>query len=408
MKKILFTLVALVASMSISAQVVRLYKNGNLVASFNQNYADEIVFEEDEAASAVDLGLSVKWAECNLGAENPEDVGNYYAWGEKEPQASHTYYWSSYEWCNGSLNSLTKYCTNSSYGQVDNITQLLPADDAAQKNLPQGWRMPTQAEMKELREKCTWTWTSKNGTSGYEVKASNGNSIFLPVTGAYGAKELIGKTSQGYYWTSTLTTSDNNYAVGCRFSSSGPLEQNLQRCLGVAIRPVRDHEYVDLGLPSGLKWATCNVGANSPEQAGDFYGWGEVETKKTFSQSNYLVTEFKDVAAEKWGGSWRMPTRDDVMELINNCQVRQTISNGVIGGKITGPNGNSIFIPYAGYFMDGERVCYCELGYFWTSTLYPDAPMNAVVACNKGGDDAFIAPVPLLRYEGMNVRPVCP
>ncbi len=384
MKKILFTLVALVASMSISAQVVRLYKNGNLVASFNKNHADEVVFEDAEGAGAVDLGLSVKWATCNLGANNPEDVGNYYAWGETFPQEDKTYYWSSYKWCNGSLNSLTKYCNDSSYGQVDNKTMLLSADDAAQKNLPQGWRMPTQAEMQELIDKCAWKWTTKNGTPGYEVTASNGNSIFLPVTGAYGAKELTGKSTQGYYWTSTLTSTDNNYGVACQFFSTNKMIRNILRCIGAAIRPVyvSEHEYVDLGL--SVKWATCNVGASKPEEYGDYYDWGATEpntfvplnfynTNRYHANSCYWNTTLlkqDDVASVNWGSSWRIPTALEWIELYEKCSRSYEEYKGVPGLKFTGPNGNSIFLPAAGYFYDNNMQYKDIRGKYWSSSIY--------------------------------------
>ncbi len=432
MKKILFTLVALVASMSISAQVVRLYKNGNLVASFNKNHADEVVFEDAEGAGAVDLGLSVKWATCNLGANNPEDVGNYYAWGETFPQEDKTYYWSSYKWCNGSLNSLTKYCNDSSYGQVDNKTMLLSADDAAQKNLPQGWRMPTQAEMQELFDKCTWTWTSKNGTPGYEVKASNGNSIFLPVTGAYGAKEITGKSTQGYYWTSTLTSTDNNYGVACQFFSTNKMIRNILRCIGAAIRPVYGHEYVDLGL--SVKWATCNVGASYPEEYGDYFAWGETTpqsdnrynwdsymwcngsnntlTKYCTSSSygdvdNKTVLEPADDAAHvNWGGSWRMPTMAEADELYNKC--RWTYVPGRLAGvNIEGPNGNSIFLPLAGRCYEGEFIGIGDFGQYWTSTLETYAS-GAYIYGYTSSDYSSPILYSIKRQTGHNIRPVHP
>ena len=100
----------------------------------------------------VDLGLSVKWATCNMGASSPEEYGDHYAWGETETES--TYDWNTYKWCKGSKNTLTKYCTDSDYGTVDNKTVLDPEDDVAQVKWGGNWRMPTDAEIEELRENC--------------------------------------------------------------------------------------------------------------------------------------------------------------------------------------------------------------------------------------------------------------
>jgi hypothetical protein len=129
----------------------------------------------------VDLGLSVKWATCNVGATKPEEYGDYFAWGETTPKDA--YDWSTYKWCNGGPSTQTKYCTNSSYGTVDNKTTLDLSDDAACANWGGSWRMPTRAEQDELRNNCTWTWTTQNGVNGYKVTGTNGNSIFLPAAG---------------------------------------------------------------------------------------------------------------------------------------------------------------------------------------------------------------------------------
>ena len=104
----------------------------------------------------VDLGLpsGLKWAVCNVGADSPEGYGFYFAWGETETKSR--YSWNTYKWCNGSYYTQTKYCTNSSYGTVDNKTTLDLSDDAARANWGGSWRMPTKAEQDELRNNCTW------------------------------------------------------------------------------------------------------------------------------------------------------------------------------------------------------------------------------------------------------------
>ena len=184
----------------------------------------------------VDLGLSVKWATCNVGATKPEDYGDYFAWGETQPKT--TYDWSTYKWYNGSPNTQTKYCTNSSYGTVDNKTTLDLSDDAARANWGGSWRMPTMAEQDELRNNCTWTWTTQNGVNGYKVTSkSNGNSIFLPAAGGRGGSSF-GAGSYGRYWSSSLYTDDPSGAYYLFFDSSGVDWSGMTRNFGLSVRPV--------------------------------------------------------------------------------------------------------------------------------------------------------------------------
>ncbi len=191
----------------------------------------------------VDLGLSVKWATFNVGATKPEEYGDYFAWGETEPKED--YSWSTYRWGNGNTSSLTKYNTNSYYGTADNKTVLDSEDDAAHVNWGGSWRIPTDAEWTELRENCTWTWTSNyNGTgvagrivtsnkSGYTNK-----SIFLPASGQRDASRLFDASSYGYYWLSSL---DSGYPIGAYyggFDSSDVYRGLGQRDNGHSVRPV--------------------------------------------------------------------------------------------------------------------------------------------------------------------------
>ena len=187
----------------------------------------------------VDLGLSVKWATCNVGAENPEDYGDYYAWGETETK---DYYdWSTYKWCNGSISTMTKYCTNSDDGTVDNKTQLDLSDDVAHVKWGGSWRMPTDDELTELRNtsNCTWTWTTQGGKNGYKVTSKkNGNSIFLPAAGCRGGGSLSNAGSLGYFWSSSLDTSDSYYACSVVFDSGCVYRSSYYRCYGQSVRPV--------------------------------------------------------------------------------------------------------------------------------------------------------------------------
>ena len=192
----------------------------------------------------VELGLSVKWAICNVGATAPEKYGNYYAWGETVKKS--TYDWTTYKWSNGKYATLTltKYCTQSSAGGiVDNKIVLELADDAARANWGGAWRMPTDDEWTELRENCTWTWTDDyNGTgvAGRIVTSNiNGNSIFLPAAG-YGSSTSnpIDAGSWGYYWSSSLDTDSPCYAWKVNFGSDNVVWGSGSRASGFSVRPV--------------------------------------------------------------------------------------------------------------------------------------------------------------------------
>jgi hypothetical protein len=186
----------------------------------------------------VDLGLSVKWATCNVGANSPEEYGDYFAWGETEPKS--TYNWSTYKWCIYRAKRQTKYCTKRSYGTVDNKTTLELSDDAAHANWGGSWRMPTDAELTELREQCTWTWTTQNGVNGYKVTSqSNGNSIFMPAAGFRNASSLLYTGgSNGYYWSSSLSTDYPELAWYVLFNSDCVTRSFCCRFCGLSVRPV--------------------------------------------------------------------------------------------------------------------------------------------------------------------------
>ena len=191
----------------------------------------------------VDLGLpsGTLWATHNIGATNPEDYGDYFAWGETTPKS--TYSWSTYKYYDGSSNTsnkLTKYCTSSGYGTVDNKKELDLSDDAAYVNWGNQWRMPSLDQLTELCTECTWTWTQLNGVNGYEVVGSNGNSVFLPATGCRYAAALLNAGSGGYFWSRSLYTSDSSYGRGLYFHSGGVYTGYYDnRYYGRSVRPVR-------------------------------------------------------------------------------------------------------------------------------------------------------------------------
>ena len=177
---------------------------------------------------------------------------------------------------------------------------------------------------------------------------------------------------------------------------------------------INGHDYVDLGLPSGLKWATCNVGADSPEKYGDYYAWGEVNTKSEYTHNN-SKTEDKsisdisgnstyDVARKKWGSSWRMPTKDELNELMYECKKQVITQGGKDVYKFTGPNGNTIYLPAAGHHDDEGFSS--GLGYYWSSrpekTTYKidEQAYCLIILYNDYEIETKY------RYNGCSVRPV--
>ena len=475
----------------------------------------------------VDLGLSVNWATCNIGATKPEEYGDYFAWGATEPHyevgyaqedpqnhwkrgMSTGYKWSTYKYCNGSSSTMTKYCTDSSYGAVDNKTVLDLNDDAAHVNWGGSWRMPTIAEFRELRDNCTWTWTTMNGIRGYKVVSKKsgyaGNWIFLPAAGRRGGTNLYGVGSYGDYWSASLYESSSDEALVLFFYSDDHNTDHNNRYYGRSVRPVcpvsatgisldkqsveimeggtetltatvnyekgftgntatwsssnngvatvddtgkitavsagtctitatvegfsatctvtvkpAGHEFVDLGL--SVKWATCNIGAESPEEYGDYFAWGETEphyevgyaqedpqnhwksdksdgynwsTYKYCKGSNFSLNKYcknptygyynyrdtkstldpeDDAAHVNWGGIWRMPTDAEFYELrySSNCTWTWTTMNGINGYKVvskkSGYTGNWIFLPAAGRRRDTSLDLAGSYGYYWSSSL---------------------------------------
>lgn len=178
-------------------------------------------------------------------------------------------------------------------------------------------------------------------------------------------------------------------------------------------------EAIDLGLPSGTKWANMNVGALSQEKTGDYYAWGETEKKTEYSWETYthcdgtqetchdlggsIIGTRYDVAHVKWGGDWQMPSMEQVSELINCCTTSWTTINGVWGCKFVGPNGHSIFIPEAGTHVMKETVSQGH-GFYWAGDNNPENQAFATrlyFTSKFVGSDYFS-----IRYIGQPVRPV--
>ena len=193
-----------------------------------------------ETHAYVDLGLpsGTLWATCNVGANSPEEYGDGFAWGETEPKT--TYNWGTYKYCNGAYNKMTKYCNDADYGDngfTDNLTTLLPEDDAATANWGSSWCMPTVEQWRELIDHTTHTWTTQNGVKGRLFTASNGNSLFLPDVGGRWVIEFNRTGGYGEYWSSSLYTNSPGRAWGFFFYSDyfGDLEREYCE----SVRPVR-------------------------------------------------------------------------------------------------------------------------------------------------------------------------
>ncbi|MCD8287112.1 MAG: DUF1566 domain-containing protein, partial [Clostridia bacterium] len=399
----------------------------------------------------VDLGLSVKWATCNVGASSPEGFGNFYAWGEIKPTSSY-----DVDNCKTYNKKIRDIAGNSRY-------------DAARANWGGTWRMPTESEIDELKRECEWKrCTIFGGYMAWKVIGPSGKSILLPAAG-YCRDSLCYRTGDyGGYWSSTpdeSSTQGNSAGRRARllYGSSTPDESGTQdayqlfllehnfgggkgkRSDGLSVRPVvandtinsdepleiedepekmmvsgtiNDHEYVDLGL--SVKWATCNVGASSPSDYGDYYAWGDTKTKSKytiFNSSTYNKKKMDDIAGNEsydvaratWGGTWRMPTKAEIQELVRKCTIISTTIDGVNGRMVTGPNGNSIFFPAAGWRYGKSLDDAGEYFYYWSSTPYERGAEDAYNLDFRpsrwcygfsSGDSYY------KRYQGCSVRPV--
>ena len=495
----------------------------------------------------VDLGLSVKWATFNIGAKSPDQYGYHFAWGETMPK--NKYSWTNYKWCNGAYNNLTKYCTNSDYGTIDNQIILEADDDAASIHWKDRWRTPTDEEWTELRTECDWHWITLNGVKGYRVTSKiagyTDKSIFIPAAGTGGSSTYTGKT--GYYWSSSLYPGDPNEAWRLHISSTSKSHaHSTTRYSGYSIRPVygnrkittpiietitatqitstsalvggkvttdggshiteygvvygtsqeptisdykitanrgiglffcdllnlqnhttyyarafatneqgtaygeeicfttgsfnpidisgteNGYAYVDLALPSGILWATCNIGSTTPEGSGDYFAWGEIEPKdqytwKTYKWSNGNDSTFykyntdssrgivdnittlspaDDAATVNWGGNWRMPTYSELSELRTDtlCTWVWTTLNGVKGHRITSKrNGNSIFLPAAGCISNKAVSNANYTGYYNSSSLIPHYSNDSRYLVFRS---SYYSSGEVVRSHGLPIRPV--
>ena len=385
-------------------------------------YRPQKIGNEDSPTfgKAIDLGLpsGTKWASCNVGATKHEEYGDYYAWGETEEKSYYDY--NTYTHCGGSGAT----CHN--IGSDISGTEY----DVAHVKWGGNWYMPTFDDIKELFNNCTYEWTTLNDVNGGKFTSNiNGNSIFFPASGLY-TSGLFVDGEAGDYWSSTQSPDYWDGSYDFLFFSGYFGWSVAHRSGGLSVRPVEkpkandipaESEAIDLGLPSGTKWASCNVGASKPEEYGGYYAWGETEEKMEYSQFYYKYCQNAqkgeyvnlgsdisgtkyDVAHQKWGGKWYMPTYEDIDELLDNCSSEWTTLNGVNGKKFTSNiNGNSIFLPAAGFSYDGDLRLAGRNGRYLSSTQYNDYDAHAYILDFDSGKARSDYDS---RSDGHSVRPV--
>ena len=366
----------------------------------------------------VDLGLPSGnlWATCNVGASNPWDYGLYFAWGET------TGYTQS------DVTSGLRKFNSSSYKASSISADLTLEQDAAHVNMGGNWRMPTKAEYQELIDNCDATWTDNyNGTKikGMVFTSKiNGNSVFFPAAGYCDSSSFGNVGKEATCWSASWM----NPGYAWRIYPHATLElkvSSTQRYVGHQVRgvlPPPPPTPVDLGLPSGLKWADRNIGAGSPERVGLYFAWGETtgytaeqvkSGERSFKSGSYKAASIstnltlkQDAAHVNLSGNWRMPTKAEYQELLDNCTATWTDDyngTGVAGRILTSKtNGNSVFFPAAGYCRNSSVYDVGSFGCCWSASW--DSPSYAwELYFNSGvqglGND--------YRYCGRTVRAVC-
>lgn len=408
----------------------------------------------------VDLGLPSGnlWAKCNLGASAPEAYGDYYAWGETKPKQMYTY--PNHKWYKEGAPSLgfTKY------NNEDGKLTLEDEDDAVIQKLGNGWRTPTLADFRELTNQkyTTIEKTTLNGVAGYQITSKkNKKSIFIPFAGFKNDKpqtrEIYADQTVAVCMTNQRRIDDQVFNCWTfAFEEDRIRRYGKRRPDGISIRPVKGpgvpvpNNCVDLGLASGVLWAKYNIGTTEPTQPGNYYCWGELSTKKEYYSTNYkyfdkhgvikyneedgkTVLELgDDVARVNLGVGYRIPTKADWEELLEDCKweavtitlpvtVNPSQKKSIARWKVTGPNGNSIVLPMtSGFKADGWLVQPDYYTYYTTANLYPAElqldedkyqeavaltwPMYAEETASGGIEEPSFASI--YRDFGIVVRPV--
>ena len=376
----------------------------------------------------VDLGLpsGKMWATSNLGASSPYEYGNYYTMAPRYESDDYKY----------PEDDPTIYHDGT-------------PGDIANKAMGGRWRIPTNVEYDELANNCDFYLGYVNGVYGLTiVSKKNKKSMFAPAAGAYlGGNYINDDPGVGAYWSSTPCSAttlslSNDLDLGSSGSDLSVTEsetsttvmsyigmfnqktidlETLPSVIGVSIRPIwcpeinvkpsgteNGHEYVDLGLPSGLKWAVSNLTYNGSE----YFAFAKEEDKEYAENDpvNYVDSSV-DPAANILGGTWRMPTVLDFQEVQENCTFSKEFVDGKYGVVITGPNGNSMFVPMTDIFYLGASEA-SEFGdapgFYWSSTPYEEEGvsdiMRWVFAYNE---NTYMLENALKISKGIAIRPVC-
>jgi len=314
---------------------------------------------EDVDERAIDLGLSIRWASCNIGATAPEENGNFYAWGDTLTRSSFT--WGTYPYSGNSTNTMTKYCTRAANGTVDNRSTLLAFDDAAYINWGETWRMPTKDEWNELITQCTWKDTMYNDVPVWQVTGPNGNSIYLPKVGY---KNNSSVTAGCYYWSSTLNTANSNdqcnRALYINAANRSSAMYGL-RYVGMPVRAVYRREWPSFTLtitdtPEGTPYTkSVNAGSTYTLTAQEdacrpFVRWSDGNTE---NPRTVTVTEDATYTAVYDGSNYFSGTCG-----AQGNNVRWTLCDGVLTITGTGEmaNWSTNNVPWKNYKTDITSV----------------------------------------------------
>ena len=375
MKKIIFTLLALVGTMSMNAQILKVMKGDKVVATFSAEEADNFVFEEAPAfpfgqGEAVATGIgNVKWiqlwengpkfAEYNVGAASATEYGDFFEWS---------------------------------------------STDIATTQWGSKWRMPKQAELQALLDNCNVEWKDNyNGTAGLLCTgkdAYSSNSVFLPAAGYCFDGDVNGQGDCGDYWSSTPNYGD--YVYNLYFDSG---HQNVYydiRFSGCCVRAVLKETPATTGVAkatiggsqvdvnwiqlweNGPKFAEYNVGAESATEYGGYYAWGGSQDKvDDHIDGEVALSGDTDTATKLWGSSWRMPTQAELQALLENCDVTWTDdykgdNTNIKGSIFTGKgdySSNSVFLPATGFCYHDNVDGQGDFALYWSST--PDGSDGA-------------------------------
>lgn len=469
MRKILYILSVAVTFLYTSCEYA--ITEGFWIYGSKQDYYDSKIEAVD-----LGLPSGLKWATCNLGTVNPESGGDFYAWGDIRTKSNNVYEIDAeeindisgddaydaarVEWgrdwripTRTEFNELCNECDwawttqkgvkgykvtgpngnsiflpaadNYNYSRIsgyywsstpyknDNSSAYCLTFDSIHYTLGKGWRSSgyrVRPVLGSINNKVVCN-VSVSSNGGGSVAISGSSDVSKEFT-AGSMATVIATPVNGYNFIGWFIA-DSETPISVEENYTFPINKYMSLVAKFAIESeiINGYEAIDLGL--SVKWATCNVGASTPEDYGGYYAWGEIENKSNYSYATYEASSLElsdisgtalyDVACAKWGSNWRMPTKSEIQELKDKCTWKWTTQNGVNGYKITGPNGNCIFLPAAGYRRGSELYNGGNNGYYWSSSLYDSLDNYAYFLyfydnnCYCNYNDCFY---------GRNVRPV--